>query len=579
MKYYDIGGVTTALINLLNENKRDGLILLDGKWGTGKSHYIKSYFYEKYDTKTIFIISMLGVTSLDDFKSALFSQFYLKNTEEIKEASSLIASLTAITTQTPAAAAPLKSFVSSIGTGIKNKILSNLNGVFVIDDIERIKPELAENILGYCHSAYINGDNKVDFIIVSNADKAIGLEIKNREKLISDIVPFTPSEEDIYTLFEKELSPLGNDHTLYLKKSIRKHGTTNIRIIGKIIKQLSPVFKFHEEYPEKEVTINLELIISSICAINILAREHNFTLDALEEKKGTRNAEKDTSNVGTLLDEAKHPYIPTEVKKYAFNLASLRDVTDALFRDKPNISLEEQVLAKNLSEIEASEIEIVEALQKIIDKGNACSLQDWCRAVDIYREAIENKYIAEDKKRDVRYIMDIADLFTGEQVKGYLFVDTTSQATEEEIKITRKDGNIKSYLKTKYSYEEKPQLIEAMRNDILQDGWSLFNTQRIDDIGNNSKYKPLETLSVRVLTTAITEKWKAKDIERFGHYLRNLYNFDNIQDYLSKELEFLKELSKNLDDYISNNKHSFKFGAIFDLKTSLNAFIKRLTQN
>ncbi|MGP3227842.1 P-loop NTPase fold protein [Serratia nevei] len=578
MKYYDIGGVTTALINLLSTD-RDGLILLDGKWGAGKSHYINNCFRITYQDKPIFIISTLGLTSLDDFKSALFSVFYLEKPEEIEQANHMVTSLTAIITKTPSVAAPLKSFISSIGAGIKNKVLSNLNGVFAIDDIERIKPELAEDILGYCHSAYINGGNEIDFIIVSNTDSESGLAIKNKEKLISDIVPFTPSEEDIYTLFETELSTLGSEYTTYLKKSIKQHGTTNIRIIRQIIKQLSPVFKFHKDYPEKEVTTNLELIISSFCAINILAREHSYTLDMLEEKKDTLHIKKDTSDEDKLLDRANHPNIPTAVKKYSFNLASLKDVTDALFQDKINIPLEKQVLAVNLSEIEASEIEIVEALQKIIDKGNGCSLKDWCRAVEIYREAIENKYIAEDKKRDVTYIMNIADLFTSEQVKDYLPFDTTRQATEEEINKSREDGNIKSYLKTKYSYEEKPKLIEAMRNDILQYGWSLFNTQRIDDIGNNSKYKPLEILSVRVLTIAITEKWKAKDIERFGHYLKNLYNFDNIQDYLNNELYFLRELSLNLDAYISNNKYSFKFGAISELKTSLNAFIKRLTRN
>ncbi|EFN7312019.1 P-loop NTPase fold protein, partial [Escherichia coli] len=64
MKYSN-SNLIIKIIHLLSQ-KRDGLILLDGSWGTGKTHFIRKKFPKYYDKNIFYYISLLGIKSLSD---------------------------------------------------------------------------------------------------------------------------------------------------------------------------------------------------------------------------------------------------------------------------------------------------------------------------------------------------------------------------------------------------------------------------------------------------------------------------------------------------------------------------------
>lgn len=573
MNKYGIDKVTKTLIHLLCNGKRDGLILLDGKWGTGKTYYFNSEFKRNYDKKTIFIISTLGINSLEMFKSELFNVSYLNLSEDIKEIPNVIGSTIALSSQTPAAAAPINNVVVGIASAIKKNKLSALDGLFIIDDIERIDQKVAVDILSYCHSVYMK-NNMVDFIIVSNEAEESKLKIDHKEKIISDTVPFIPTEDDTYALFGEKLSIFEIKYITFLKGIIKKHNVVNIRIISTIITGLYPLFKYHKDNPTKEINANLELVIAVYSALIILAKKYHYTLPSFKITK--EKPEKDKTELSNLLDEATATGVPAIIKEYAFSIASARDVIEEIFYDKQQINIEEVVLTDKILTSGIDEKEAIQKLLEIVHAKEKKPLKVWIDAIQNYKWLTINKYIEEDKTITNDLLMSIADSYSREEVLENIYVESTRIIDTSEIMKVRESGDVKRYLSYKHSYNEKISIENRIRDDILQNGWHLFNTERLERVG--SRFSPFRFIGVDIICEGIINKWETIDIIDFKNYLLHLYNFENIEDFLETELPFLKQTLNHLEDYINNNPISFRYGAIHSFTEVIRSLIKRLEE-
>lgn len=571
MKQSGIDKVTITLIHLLCGNKRDGLILLDGKWGTGKTYYLKSEFKKQYSEKTVFLISTLGMNSVEMFKSEIFNVTYLNLSEDIKEIPNITGPAIALSTQTPAAAVPINNMMVGLANAIKKKKLSALEGLFIIDDIERIDQKLAEEILSYCHSAYMKND-KIDFIIVSNTSEDQPLKIQHKEKIISDAVPFIPTEDDIYSLFEEDLSYFSKSHVNYLKRIIKKHNLVNIRIMKTIISGLSPLFKYYKDNPNKEINANLELVISVYSALVILSRKHHFTLPEIGIHR--EMIEKEKPEINNLLDDATSTGVPNVVKEYAFNIASKRDVIDSIFYDKQQIDIDEVVLTNDILTSDINENIIVERLLSLVLPKKKKPLKTWIDAVVNYKELIAGEYIKEDTSITNAALMSIADLYNKEEVSEVFYIERNRLVEQSEIIKARNEGDIRKYLSYRHSFN-KTQLIEdEIKEEIVSQGWHLFNTEKLDRVGH--KFSPVRFIGAEMLNECILEKWKIVDIQSFRDYLSNLYNFSNISDFLSGEYTHLEKIVLTLKGNIKNDSPSFKFGTIKSLIEVIESIIRRL---
>ncbi|HCQ6672945.1 TPA: hypothetical protein OL609_005536, partial [Klebsiella oxytoca] len=188
---YSNSTLIVKIIHLL-EVKRDGLILIDGKWGTGKTFFVKNILPDYYNLNSFFYISLLGVKSLIDFKAKLIDCYYLKDVSTLKSGLDSISGIGSISSGSPASANVINGMFASIGSSIRENILSKLNGIFILDDIERLHDSvLANEILTYCHSLYTTEiKNTLDFIVVSNTSTESPLKLNHKEKIISDSVHY-----------------------------------------------------------------------------------------------------------------------------------------------------------------------------------------------------------------------------------------------------------------------------------------------------------------------------------------------------------------------------------------------------
>ena len=136
MKYSN-SNLIIKIIHLLSQ-KRDGLILLDGNWGTGKTHFIRKKFPEYYDKNIFYYISLLGIKSLSDFKAKIIDCYYLQDIQTFKSGLESLSGIGSIASGSPASANIINSMFNSIGASVRENILSKLDGIFILDDIERI---------------------------------------------------------------------------------------------------------------------------------------------------------------------------------------------------------------------------------------------------------------------------------------------------------------------------------------------------------------------------------------------------------------------------------------------------------
>jgi len=151
----------------------EGLILVNGYWGTGKTYYFSNDFRELYSHKPVFYISTLGINTFSDFKERLIATTYLDISPEITDLKNGVSSI--LNSYQENSGEAFNNIVGIFGNAAKEKFLEELTGTFIIDDIERIDSDVCQKILTYClqHLQKINSreqSNKVKYIIIGNSD-------------------------------------------------------------------------------------------------------------------------------------------------------------------------------------------------------------------------------------------------------------------------------------------------------------------------------------------------------------------------------------------------------------------------
>lgn len=253
-----ITNISIAAIHLL-EKRRDGLVLINGSWGSGKTHYINNIFPKIYTSKTIYYISLLGIQSLSDFKSRIIDIVYLENMDELERAVSITSNGLSVSTGNSRSAGIIDKIIKSLTSSVKESVLSNLSGLFIIDDVERITNQSVLNeIIGYCHNLYSESDEgKLDYLLVGNFTNEHENKIEHQEKLISDVLFFEPSREDLNDIISEKNNFLTPEHLTIFLNILMKYEIKNLRIVNRITDKLKPIYSLRNNYAEDDIIISM----------------------------------------------------------------------------------------------------------------------------------------------------------------------------------------------------------------------------------------------------------------------------------------------------------------------------------
>ena len=232
-------------------------VLINGKWGIGKSHFIQDYLKNK---ESIYI-SLFGLTSIEEVYNITLAQLI---DEPQKLSYKALKIINKFNTNVPLTIPlPVLSGISlnvpKINIDIKKQIQKRLRSkqdflYFVIDDIERKSAQIdIEDILGFIEKLSKNFD-KIKIIIISNEDEIIRKsEIENN----SDINTETELHDSKkYLQFKEKV----------IDKTYNIDGPSNVaveKIVDKYVGEL-----FEKQDREKYKNDTKKIIINFIAGID-----------------------------------------------------------------------------------------------------------------------------------------------------------------------------------------------------------------------------------------------------------------------------------------------------------------------
>ena len=249
-------------------------ILLDGKWGSGKTWYLKNMF-EKEFGKEIIYTSANGINSLDDIsQQVLYRKLYLKSdlvkdpraklawgiTKQIGKA--LIEKTTGYNTDD----------ASKLGVDINDFASLSKDEVLIIDDIERMNENISiEELLGYISTNFTEENNfKVilvadEFQLLNKLKKEKETYLNIKEKTIWQSIDYIVDIPNIYNGLIKPYSmttkKLLKTKKEYLLGQFEKYSITNLRWILYFFQIIDDIIKIDSTYLDSK---NKEILINSI---------------------------------------------------------------------------------------------------------------------------------------------------------------------------------------------------------------------------------------------------------------------------------------------------------------------------
>lgn len=577
-----ISSFVTKLIPLI-DTERDGLLFIDGAWGTGKTHFIKTKLKDLYDKNTYFYISLLGVSSLDDFKSKIIECYYLSDTENISHQINSIVDSASLLRGSPDDSGVIKSFFNSIGSSIKGKVLSSLSGVFILDDIERVdKKEVTSLVLNYCHTLYSQREGRqLDFIVVGNTSQEASFEISHKEKLISDTISFTPSFEELSGIINPKLSPLTDNDKQAFLNIIKNQDIVNLRIINRCIDKILPLYIYINNNPDKEWNVRSSDVIGCITSSIILHHNYNKSIETLHKHSPRNyliNLDDDASYYEKELWTLYRKYaIPDIVRDYSMGLESSQSTKEIIFSTPNKMSIEDIAFSDNPHIHEVDEVLLSQYFYDVITKAKIVPIYSWLIIVRNYTFLTKNKYLPKNPLINKDSIEKIANGFSLEEISDFINQQGGfDQLRRYGLSSIAHDPFMTFFLQ-KYENHTITTKINSLRHAVANDGWyNIDTTKNLDDIDDFSKFRPLQIIGSSFLSKYLLSSWKPIDVESFDSYLANLYAFSNIRDYLSEEKPHLMRLEMHTYIYLRSNKIDFKYGTIKRLNSTLNEILTRL---
>lgn len=243
----------------VNKNCFYDVILINGPWGIGKTHYVKKFLEkEKY-----IYLSAFGVEELDDLKYGLYYELDKKGAKFLKRSSVLYGNSIGL--------GPISIPIPNIKVDLEKSIKDNLKDrelIIVIDDFERKSNYIEiKELLGFAESlSQVKG---IKIIIIANDEKLEGedREIFHdfKEKVVKRIYNIdTISEDSINDIIKEKYNKtiFGNYLKLneYKKLTIdffNKHNVNNLRTLQKAILFSNEVVSNIGNQMEKENIIEL----------------------------------------------------------------------------------------------------------------------------------------------------------------------------------------------------------------------------------------------------------------------------------------------------------------------------------
>jgi len=261
LEEYLVGNEKSYLKSDISNGK---VIMLSGKWGSGKTHFwqkkIQTVLNEKDEKIPNHYISLYGKTSIEEIKNEVFLKIFEgmdifkiddKSVKLAKNTANLIADFTKTVSvfgvNLDLSKIVDKSFekleqVREEQKDEKTKALLNSGAIICFDDFERKSKDIDLNdLFGFITNLTIEFKSKV--VIILNDDVFEGEEKKIfsnvKEKSVSKFLKYEPTIKELFeTIFEDSKYRLLDNHKEIILKTIEETEELNARIYIQVLDNL-----------------------------------------------------------------------------------------------------------------------------------------------------------------------------------------------------------------------------------------------------------------------------------------------------------------------------------------------------
>ncbi|HIF9527741.1 TPA: P-loop NTPase fold protein [Photobacterium damselae] len=570
------------IIELLNDPSFPQVVLLDGAWGSGKTHFINHQLINKIKevfSPNIYFFSLYGISSIDDFRDKIIS---LSMTEQ-EEASVFAKYFSKIVDGAAVNMGErgVGAVINGVAGAYKYKLYGELDDcILILDDLERVADDkIIKNILGECLSLAESKNIKV--LVVANESK---LSCKDDvEKVFADKYKFSFTHEEVVSILRQEYDALDNQLANELLLNITAINSKNIRVLKRAVAKFTRIKNEIEKIENVILDQALSKVLSDVIRICYAKFECGFSKEEIIESVETRVLRHVTENQEETVNKSQQK-LDSIFDDSFYNLSEKLVIycCDGLFefdslKEELNLPIKQTLLDSMKSiwaQSQLSEDEFtagVTLLEEYISTVTDVDCYQWYSICDIYLYMLDNKIIKPSKysKEELlevcknvevsRFTVPIEDGTFDHDYRANFYNEEVSKeysAKKDEIDILSRNNKhtnfSQRFIKSWFS----------VQNEAHQ---SLMHTAIYQDIG------------VDAIRDAILN-WSNEELFKFVRFNQYRYKFANIQDFFQPEIETLKEISVMLVVLSDELGFGLKVASIEELHTCfVNAYSRMET--
>lgn len=278
----------------ISKGNAEYALLLIGKWGCGKTYYIKNLVKEIKGVKMVYY-SLNGVTSVSEVLNSILLE--LISTETIKKGimtgrkiSGTISEI--ITEKSDIGKLAIKLGASAV-TYLIDKYIKNFqkqggkNLVLVLDDLERISGNIdITDLLGVIHTKFSLNGIKVIYIADNREIKDEESFEKEKEKNIRRTISFSYDKHALYKSFLEDADIFSDDFLMDLENVFNEE-QENLRTIQFCLDCYKDLLDSYEKFQDENEYNSPESLFYTICQIGKFYKTGKSEKNKLEEALAT----------------------------------------------------------------------------------------------------------------------------------------------------------------------------------------------------------------------------------------------------------------------------------------------------
>lgn len=561
------------IIELLEDPSFPQIVLLDGAWGSGKTHFINNNLREKVEEKfsqKVYFFSLYGISSIDDFRDKIISLLLTDKEEASVLAKYFSKAIDGVADNLGERG--VGAVLSGAAGAYKYKLYGELDDcVLILDDLERVVEEkLIQNILGECLSLADSKNIKV--IVVANEDK---LNCKNDiEKVFADKYKFSFTHEEVTSILKEEYETIDDKLANELLLNITAINSKNIRVLKRALSKFTRIQKEISQLENVVLDQALSSVLGDIIRICCAKFEYAFSkekiIDAINSRvirRMDKNNEKESNSEYEKLDAI------FDGSLYGANEKLISYCCDGLYeftnlKSELNLPIKQTLLDSMKSpwvQNQLSEEEFQQGvllLEEFIDEKTDVEVYEWFSICDTYIYMLDKNVIA-PKKYTKSSLLDLCDSVDVARFQ----TPTEEDEFEYRYRINFYDSEVskKFYLKK----EALDILKKDNKNLEFSQDFKVSWANVKDDVCQNKMHTPIfQNISADVVEVAL-RNWSNEDVFQFVRFIKQRYKFSNIGDFFEPELEALKSLSTMVDNLRKELGVGLKVASLDELYDSL----------